>query len=365
MNRRRFVLLPFGALAAGGAARGVPGTPGAADVAYPAVVPGRALRFPDDEGSHPDFRIEWWYATGWLLDAAQRPLGFQITFFRNRPVATGGNPSRFAPTQLLVAHAAISDPQHGRLRHDQQLARGGFGLAGAAERMTDVHIGDWSLRAGGEAFHARMAGREFSLDLALRRTQPPLLHGDEGFSRKGPGAGSASYYYTLPHLAVTGSVVAGGKSTSVTGTAWLDHEWSTAPMEPQATGWDWIGINLDDGGALMAFRMRGAGGGALWSSATLRGADGRSRTFAPQQVTWTPVRQWRSARTGATYPVAWRVAIGELVLELEPLMDDQEMDARASTGTVYWEGAVTARARDRAIGRGYLELTGYWRPFRL
>jgi predicted secreted hydrolase len=191
------------------------------------------------------------------------------------------------------------------------------------------------------------------------------LHGDRGYSRKGPGAEAASYYYTLPHLAVEGAVVAGGKSMRVTGTAWLDHEWSTAPMEPQATGWDWIGINLDDGGALMAFRMRAAGGSTHWSGATLRHADGRSETFGPGQVRWTPVRQWRSARTGASYPVAWQVAAGELVLDIEPLMDDQEQDARASTGTVYWEGAVSARAGDRVLGRGYLELTGYWRAFRL
>jgi predicted secreted hydrolase len=359
MNRRRFVLLPLGILSMARVARGAPG------IAYPAVVPGRVPRFPDDEGSHSEFRIEWWYATGWLYDEAKRALGFQLTFFRHRAVATNGNPSRFAPEQLLVAHAALSDPQRGRLLHEQQIARSGFELAGAAPGFTDVKIGNWFLRAEGEALRAGTSGREFSLELTLRRTQPPLLQGEKGFSRKGPGRESASYYYTLPHLAVEGNVIAGGKTVRVTGTAWLDHEWSSAPMEPQATGWDWIGINLDDGGALMAFRMRADAGATLWSAATLRHADGRTQTFSPEQVRWTPLRQWRSARTGATYPVAWRVAAGDLVLEIEPLMDDQEQDARASTGTVYWEGAVTARAGDRVVGRGYLELTGYWRAFRV
>lgn len=352
-------MLPLGVLAFGQPRRTAHGA------SYPVVIPGRVLRFPEDEGSHPEFRIEWWYATGWLFDDAKRPLGFQITFFRHRAVDTDGNPSRFAPAQLLVAHAALSDPQRGRLLHAQQIARSGFGLADAAPGATDAKIGDWFLRAGGDSLRARTAGREFSLDLTLRRTQPPLLHGEQGFSRKGPGFESASYYYTLPHLAVEGSVVADGKALRVAGTAWLDHEWSTAPMEPQAAGWDWIGINLDDGGALMAFRIRAASGARLWSGATRRNADGRTQTFAPQQVAWTPVRQWRSARTAATYPVAWRVAVGDLLLELEPLMDDQEQDARASTGTVYWEGAVTARAGERIVGRGYLELTGYWRAFRL
>jgi predicted secreted hydrolase len=358
MNRRRFAMLPLGVLAIHQLTRGAHGAP------FPAVVPGRVVRFPEDEGSHPEFRIEWWYATGWLIDGAKRPLGFQVTFFRNRAVDTGGNPSRFAPEQLIVAHAAVSDPQHGRLLHEQQIARSGFGLADAAPGMTDAKIGNWILRASGDSLRATMAGREFSLDLTLRRTQPPLLHGDQGFSRKGPETEAASYYYTLPHLAVEGSVEAGGKAIRVSGTAWLDHEWSMAYMAPQATGWDWIGINLDDGGALMAFRMRTGSGAALWSGATLRGADGRTQTYEPRQVTWIPLRQWRSARTDASYPVAWRVAVGELLLELEPLMDDQEQDARGSTGTVYWEGAVTARAGGRVVGRGYLELTGYWRAFR-
>lgn len=359
MNRRRFVTLPLGMLAI------APVSLSASGAASPAVVPGRVLRFPEDEGSHPEYKIEWWYATGWLVDEAKRPMGFQITFFRNRAMETGGNPSRFAPDQLIVAHAALSDPRRGRLLHDQLIGRAGFGLAGALTGKTDANIGNWVLRAGGDTLHASMSGREFGLDLTMRRTQQPLLHGEQGYSRKGPGSESASYYYTLPQLTVAGNVVADGKSIRAAGTAWLDHEWSTASMDAQATGWDWIGINLDDGGALMSFRMRAAAGVTLWSGATLRGADGRTQTFSPQEVVWTPQRQWRSARTGATYPVAWRITAGDLAIELEPLMDDQELDARASTGTVYWEGAVTARAGNRVVGRGYLELTGYWRAFRV
>ena len=45
--------------------------------------------------------------------------------------------------------------------------------------------------------------------------------------------------------------------------------------------------------------------------------------------------------------------------EIVPLMQDQEVDARASTGGFYWEGAVSVLHRGQAIGRGYLELTGY------
>ncbi|MEP7085199.1 MAG: carotenoid 1,2-hydratase, partial [Betaproteobacteria bacterium] len=135
-------------------------------IEFPPVVPGRALRFPDDEGSHPEFRIEWWYATGCLIDSARNRLGFQITFFRNRAVDTGGNPSRFAPEQLMVAHAAFSDPQRGHLLHDQQIARSGFGLAGAATAVTDASAGGWRLFADGASLRVRTTGRLFNIDLA-------------------------------------------------------------------------------------------------------------------------------------------------------------------------------------------------------
>ena len=146
----------------------------------------------------------------------------------------------------------------------------------------------------------------------------------------------------------------------MTGEAWFDHEWSSDVMDEQARGWDWMGVNLDDGGALMAFRMRGADGNARWSAATLRAADGSVQVFAPADVTWTPTRRWRSPRTGAEYPVAWRVRVGGREFELEPLLDDAELDSRSSTGTIYWEGPVRVKGTDgRSAGRGYLELTGY------
>jgi len=73
------------------------------------VVPGYRMQFPRDEGSHPDFRVEWWYLTGWLQDGG-KPLGFQVTFFRARPELKHDNPSAFTPRQILIAHAALSDP---------------------------------------------------------------------------------------------------------------------------------------------------------------------------------------------------------------------------------------------------------------
>jgi predicted secreted hydrolase len=164
---------------------------------------------------------------------------------------------------------------------------------------------------------------------------------------------------------VSGSVVVRGRELEVSGEAWLDHEWSSEPLAEAAVGWDWVGINLADGGALMAFRMRGKDGSSYWAGGAVRDTHGRVRALKLGEVRFTALRRWRSPRTGAEYPVSVRVEAGALSLDIEPLMDDQELDARASTGTVYWEGAVRARQADKAVGRGYLELTGYWKPLRL
>ncbi len=341
---------------------------GAAAQDYPAVEPGRALSFPADRGSHPAYRTEWWYVTAWLkdeVDEGGREFGVQVTFFRNRPRIAEDNPSAFAPKQLLFAHAALADPAHGRLRHDQRSARAGFGLAQAAQGETEVRIGDWSLARTPDGYAARIAAREFRLALNFRPTQPELPQGEAGYSRKGPLARQASRYYSVPQLEVAGTVQVEGSVRQVSGRAWLDHEWSSEILAPEAVGWDWAGINLADGGALMAFRLRDARGGTVWSGGSQRGADGRLHVLRPGEVRFEPLRRWRSPRTGAEYPVAMRVSAAGQVLELIPLMDDQELDARASTGTVYWEGAVRARRNDADMGRGYLELTGYWKPLKM
>jgi predicted secreted hydrolase len=332
---------------------------------YPEVVPGRMLRFPHDHGSHPDFRIEWWYVTGWLQAPEAPALGFQVTFFRTRPEIDESNPSAFTPRQILIAHGALSDARRGRLLHDERIARAGFGLAGAELGRTHVWIDDWSLGQSGASYRARVAARDFTLDLSFTATQPPLLQGEDGYSRKGPLPELASYYYSIPHLAVRGRVEEPGRSYAVSGRAWLDHEWSSALMDERAMGWDWIGINLDDGAALMAFQMRDGKGGQFWAAGGYRSAAGVRRIFSPEEVEFVPVRHWRSPRTGTIYPVAWRVRVGELELRIEPLMDDQESDNRASVGTIYWEGAVYALTAGKRVGRGYLELTGYWRALRL
>lgn len=366
MQRRRMLeLLLAGACSAGS------GRLLAAPPVFPAVVP-RPLVFPRDHGAHPEFRTEWWYITGWL-DTEGAPPGFQITFFRSRTAHDPANPSRFAPHQLLFAHAALAWPKAGRLLHDQRAARivRDDPALRCAEPDTDLLLGGWSLRrASNGDYAAQVAADGFVFDLSFAPTQALLLQGEGGFSRKGPRSEQASHYYSRPQLAVSGTVTLANARLAVKGRAWLDHEWSTQVLDDAAAGWDWIGINLDDGGALMAFRIRPRVGGVpRWAAARLRTADGRERSFGPEAVRFETLATWRSPHTGTTYPVRSRLTLGSgasaLRYDIEPLLDDQELDARRSTGAVYWEGAVTLTADGQRRGRGYLELVGYHQPMRL
>ncbi len=330
------------------------------------VSPRTVLSFPRDFGAHPDFRTEWWYATGWLQTADGQQLGFQVTFFRSATEHERSNPSKFAPKQLIVAHAALSDPAIGKLQHDQRVARAGFGLAQVAESTTDIKLGKWSMRRATDGrYHVTLPARDFSFDLTLTPTQPVLLQGVQGYSRKGPKPEQASHYYSEPHLQVSGAITRDGKTITVNGSAWLDHEWSSTVLDPKAVGWDWVGANLDDGRALMAFRIRGADGSSLWQHASLREKDGRLTQVNGDAIRFTPVRFWRSPRTQARYPVEVTLEIQQQRWQLRPLQDDQELDSRQSTGAVYWEGAITLERDGRREGRGYLEMTGYVKPLKL
>lgn len=326
--------------------------------------PGQSLHLPADFGSHPDYRIEWWYATGWLNTADGKPLGFQVTFFRSATEVDRANPSAFAPRQLIIGHAALSDPAVGRLLHEQKSAREGFGLAWARSGDTDLKLDDWRLwRAPDGSYRVALEARAFSLQLRLEPSQPPLAQGARGYSRKGPRPDNASYYYSLPQLRVSGSVArAGARPAPVTGVAWLDHEWSSQLLDAEAAGWDWIGANLDDGAALMAFQMRARRGGKLWAHATIRDASGKITQYFPDQVQFIPQARWRSPRTQADYPVAPLLVTGDTRWHITPLQHDQELDARSSTGAVYWEGAVAISRDGKPAGRAYLEMTGYDRP---
>ncbi len=384
------------ASSATGAAAGPAPDPATAaeDAGDDAVSPQRRLRFARDHGAHPGARIEWWYATGWLqpeaageapspgaaaaaasaaalaADHARPTHGFQLTFFRSRVGDGQGGAGRFAPRQLLFAHAALTDLAARRHVHAQRIARwsGDEALPDVHARRADadVRLAAWRLQREprvGAASHwlAELPAPDggFALRVQLDEVQPPLLQGELGFSRKGPAPEHASHYYSLPQLAVAAQVEVGGRRLALAGRGWLDHEWSEQLLAPQAVGWDWMGINLFGGGALTAFVLRRADGSALWAGGSHRGADGALRNFGPAEVGMQALRHWNSPDSGARWPVAWRIRSPAGDFLLDALFDAQELDSRASTGTVYWEGLAELRLiGGQRAGLGYLEMTG-------
>jgi predicted secreted hydrolase len=330
------------------------------------ALPPAKLAFPRDHGAHPAFRTEWWYITGHARSGA-REFGFQVTFFRSRIGSTQAMRSRFAAKQLVFAHAALTDVSGGKLWHDQRIAREGFGVALAAQGDTHVRLHDWSLqRQPAGAYAAKIPAAGFALELQCAPTQPLLLQGDDGLSRKGPRPEEASYYYSQPQLAVSGALTLQDRRFAVTGKAWLDHEWSEELLDREAVGWDWIGMNLDDGSALMAFRLRKQDGSTLWDGGSFRPAQGSAHIFRRGEAVFDPQRRWTSPLSGAAYPVEWVVRTPAGVYTVKAVVDNQELDSRASTGSIYWEGlSGLFDSSGKQAGRGYLEMTGYSQRMRL
>ena len=328
-------------------------------------LPVRAMQFPRDAGSHPDFSTEWWYITG-RATSGSRVFGFQLTFFRSRVEATQAMSSKFAAKQLLFAHAAITDIDGKKLWHEQRIARDGFGLASASEAGMNVKLRDWSLQSRGGHYSAELPATDFDITLQFTPTQPLLLQGKQGLSRKGPDEKHASYYYSQPQLGTSGKLRVKDKTFDVKGTAWLDHEWSQSVMPPGATGWDWIGMNLTDGSALTAFRLRDKDGAALWDGGSFRSAKGELYVFSRGEVIFKPTRLWKSPLTQTSYPVEWIVRTPANFYTVRAVIDNQELDSRQSTGAIYWEGlSELIDSNGKKVGHGYLEMTGYAAPLRM
>ena len=236
----------------------------------------------------------------------------------------------------------------------------------ASEGDTAIRLRDWSLRRDGGAYVVRVEGEDVGLQLRCAPTQPVLLQGRNGLSRKGPEERQASYYYSEPQLAVSGSIRLPGRVLQAQGKAWMDHEWSDEVLHPDALGWDWIGMNLDDGSALTAFRLRGKDGSALWDGGSFRAARGETFNFSRGEVIFSPQRRWKSPLSQATYPVEWMVRTAADFYTVRAVIDNQELDSRNSTGAIYWEGlAHLFDSNGNRVGQGYLEMTGYAQRLRL
>ena len=309
------------------------------------------LQFPRDHGSHPDAAIEWWYYTGHLAGTTGRHYGFQLTFFRLGDVH--------------LAHFAISDIAGQSFVYDEKMHLGLPGIAGSAQGGLDVFNEDWFSRARAEGNELSATMPAASLALTLRPRKPPVLQGENGLSRKGPGANEYSHYVSVTRFSAAGEITRAGRRESVTGTAWFDHEWGPGALPEGAAGWDWFALQMDDGSDLMLFRMRQKGAAATpFSSGTFVPAGGAPRPIAWKDVRLAPTSSWTSPHSKAIYPASWSLSVASvgLTARITPLLADQELSTTRSTGVTYWEGACKVEGtRDgRPIGgRAYVEMTGY------
>lgn len=350
--------------------------PAQADAAdYPAITGPCDLVFPQDHGPHPAYRTEWWYYTGNLESDAGRRFGYQLTFFRSRlrPDADESpeTASAWRTPHLFLAHAAVSDPATGRFWYADRLSRAALGMAGASREGDAVRVvlRDWSAHLQPQAHRLAAAADDFRLDLTLVPLKSPVLHGDRGYSRKGSAPEQASCYYSFTRLETTGRLEAGGETWQVSGTSWMDHEFSSAPLASGLVGWDWFSLQFSDGSELMLYLLRQADGSFSPSSGgTFVAPDGSSRPLFAPDVVVTPLATWKSPASGAVYPARWRVQVKPLDLDLmvAPSMPAQELQTPESTRVTYWEGSVEATGRvgqKPLAGRGFVELTGYAQPF--
>ena len=320
----------------------------------------RQFRFPADHGSHPGFRSEWWYITG-NLDAMGRRFGFQVTFFRFAlaPPAAAERESAWATRDVWMAHVALTDVQGAQHFTDERFARGALGLAGADSDPFRVWLEDWSLQGRGSRFpwRLRVKSGNFALDLDLEPVRPPLLQGREGLSQKSAQPGNASYYYSMTRLSTRGTLSLGEVQFPVEGLSWLDREWSTSSLGDDQVGWDWFSLQLNDGTDLMYYRLRNQSGQAdPHSAGSLLFEDGTKQMLGPDDLILEPKRWWQSPG-GVRYPVVWNLTVRPLSQNfvVAAVLDAQEMDLSLT----YWEGAVDALQGGQAVGRGYLEMTGY------
>lgn len=335
------------------------------------------LQFPGDHAAHPGYRTEWWYYTGNLSSHTGAKFGFQLTFFRSRLSPPGsdkkwpGMPSPWRTQQLFLAHAAVADIAGSDFHHAEKIARGIPELAGVLEddHGVTVFLHNWSARIEQDQ-HLLAAGSDpFSFRFTLKPQKPPVAHGDAGYSRKGQSVESASCYYSLTRLIASGELLLNGRRFEVTGLAWMDHEFSSAPLESDLVGWDWFSLQMNDETDLMIYLPRQQNGAySPASSGTLVKADGKTLHLTREMFSVEVLDQWKSPASGASYPAKWRLKVPHLEIDLtiQSNLGNQEMRTPESTRVTYWEGSVSAhgsREGSPLAGVGYVELTGYDKAF--
>jgi len=325
----------------------------------------REFVFPQDHGPHPEFKTEWWYYTGNLQDESGRRFGYQLTFFRNAlqpdPVE---RESAWASQQIYLAHFALTDPANKKFYYFERFSRSALELAGATADPFYVWLEDWSASSSGPdslPMQLRAKAGEVMITLELDSLKPAVLQGVNGLSQKSAEPGNASYYYSMTRLPTLGEIHIAGERFVVSGTSWLDREWSTSALGKNQVGWDWFSLQFDDGRELMYYQLRlDDGQPDPLSSGVLVAIDGSSTRLKPDDLNLAVLKQWVSPHSDGEYPARWRMEIPthQLDLEITPLLADQELQ----TSIRYWEGAVSVRGKagkKSVSGYGYVELTGY------
>ncbi|MEJ6389881.1 lipocalin-like domain-containing protein [Gymnodinialimonas ulvae] len=334
-------------------AQGFAGLGTAADERFAVPQPNPTFTFPTDHGPHPDYRIEWWYLTATLQGPDGTEYGVQWTLFRSA-LAPDTSDTWTAP-QLFMGHAGLTTPT--AHFHAERLARGGTGQAGVTSDPFRAHIDDWEMAPTApdgdayDALHLTARGPDFAYDLDLTAEGPLIFHGQDGYSVKS-AEGQASYYYSQPFYTATGTLSLPDGDISVTGTAWLDREWSSQPLSEDQLGWDWFSLQFEDGARMMAFALRSDAGPAF-TSATWINPDGTTQSYGDGHVYLTPLAT--SEVADRTIPTEWQITFPDRDIDIRtaPVNAQSWMD----TSFPYWEGPITFTGTH--AGRGYLEMTGY------
>lgn len=327
--------------------------------------PGYEFVFPRDHAAHPPYRLEWWYYTGNVATATGRRFGYQLTFFRTGVTPTPTTPSRWAVRDLYMAHFAITDLEGERFFSFERLNRAGVRWAGADPTGYRVWNEDWEARLEGDVHVLSASDASCTLALRLTPEKLPVIHGQEGISKKGASAGNASHYYSYTRLQTSGTIIVDGQTFSITGLSWMDHEFGTNFLEQDQVGWDWFSLQLQEGRELMLFQLRRADGSIdPHASGTLVEVDGSTMHLSASDFSLVPEQYWQSPESGARYPIVWTLTLPgqDMHLRVTAALSNQELRTAASTGVTYWEGSVVVggQAGGREIqGHGYLEMTGY------
>lgn len=300
----------------------------------------RILELPHADGVLPEHPIQWWYWNGHLRAEDGRRLGFHLAFFAGEAVP--------GLVWGQMAHASIVDLSARRCEKVCRLwagaplrVEGRFALESPCRAMAALGGG------GRERLRLDAGGRRLELRLGAER--PPAIH--YGGRPHRYSFGGHSYHYSRTAQRVRGTLLEDGRGpVAVEGRAWFDRQ--IGALSPLVLGgWQWFAVQLEGAGELMIFDFNGAREERFAAHVDPRGG---ARTFGASSVDVEPLGQWKSERTGVTYPHGWRVRTPSHELEVRPRFEAQEMAGWLAPA--YWEGSCEVSGTHG--GDAYVELVG-------